>query len=123
MKINMRTSGAPLVALLLGFLAPAMTLADLPREIARRVSPSFEEFCRAIAAAMFNLGVMYFRGRGVTQDDAESYVWLSLAAAFGDETAREARDIVAERLTAETRLAAQKRAAQCYKTLAKPVEK
>jgi S1-C subfamily serine protease len=36
----MRASGAPLVALLLSFLTPAMALADTPREIAKRVSPS-----------------------------------------------------------------------------------
>lgn len=40
MKTNMRASGAPLVALLLGLLTPAIALADTPREIAKRVSPS-----------------------------------------------------------------------------------
>ena len=40
MKTNMRASGAPLVALLLSFLTPAMALADTPREIAKRISPS-----------------------------------------------------------------------------------
>lgn len=40
MKTNMRASGAPLVALLLSFLTPVMALADTPRDIAKRVSPS-----------------------------------------------------------------------------------
>jgi tetratricopeptide (TPR) repeat protein len=41
------------------------------------------------AAAMNNLGVMYERGRGVTQDDGEAVRWYRKAAEAGDETARE----------------------------------
>lgn len=40
MKTNMRALGAPLFALLIGLLMPAIVLADTPREIAKRVSPS-----------------------------------------------------------------------------------
>ena len=46
------------------------------------------------AAAQFNLGVMYNNGRGVPRDYARAYMWFSLAAASGDQTAQEYRDML-----------------------------
>lgn len=39
------------------------------------------------ASAQFNLGQMYFLGRGVSQDYAEALNWFTLAAKQGDTTA------------------------------------
>jgi TPR repeat protein len=69
---------------------------------------------RGEAAAQFNLGVMYNNGSGVPKDYASAYMWFSLAAARGDQTAAEYRDAVeksmspaqiaeAQRLTREWR--------------------
>ena len=51
------------------------------------------------ARAQFSLGVIYNNGRGVAQDYVRAYMWLSLAAARGDQTAAEYLDIVARDLT------------------------
>ena len=49
------------------------------------------------ANAQNNLGLMYRNGRGVPQDYVSAHMWLNLAAATGDEDARKARDIGANR--------------------------
>jgi len=59
---------------------------------------------RALAAqghaeAQYNLGVMYYRGYGVTKDNVQAYMWLNLAAMRGLETARTLRDRLAEKMT------------------------
>ncbi len=51
------------------------------------------------ALAQYNLGVMYFMGRGVPQDDVQARMWLNLAAAQGHEPARKYRDRLAEVMT------------------------
>jgi TPR repeat protein len=51
------------------------------------------------ADAQFNLGLMYRDGRGVPQDDAAAYMWLTLATAQGDKKAKEIRDNLAKRMT------------------------
>ena len=51
------------------------------------------------ALAQYNLGVMYFMGRGVPQDVVQAHLWLNLAAAQGHELARKFRDLLAERMT------------------------
>jgi TPR repeat protein len=50
-------------------------------------------------AAQYNLGDMYAYGIGVPENDVETYVWFSVAAAQEQENARSSRDIVSERLT------------------------
>lgn len=50
-------------------------------------------------AAMANLGIMIFEGRGVLQDYVEGYKWLSLAAVGGLPGAVRMRDALAERMT------------------------
>ncbi len=51
------------------------------------------------ARAQYNLGVMYFMGRGVPQDDVQAHMWLNLAAKQGIERARKARDELAKKMT------------------------
>ena len=51
------------------------------------------------ASAQFNLGIMYSEGKGVTHDHIQAHMWFNLAAARGEEKARENRDIVAKQMT------------------------
>ena len=54
------------------------------------------------AGAMYNLGLIYLAGRGVTQDEIQAYKWFTLAqAAAGEErdSALGALTALAERLT------------------------
>jgi TPR repeat protein len=64
------------------------------------------------ASAQYNLGIMYYRGHGVSQEYIQSFFWFSLAAlrASGDEykQASDARDRAAKRLTPEKLMEAQR---------------
>ncbi len=52
------------------------------------------------ALAQSQLGVMYGNGRGVPQDYVQAHLWFNLSAAHGnDDTARENRELVAEKMT------------------------
>ena len=42
---------------------------------------------------------MYGKGEGVTQELVQAHMWLNLAAAQGDETARKNRDKLANEMT------------------------
>lgn len=55
------------------------------------------------ARAQFHLGALYFEGRLGPPDPAEAYLWLSRAAAGGQQAARPLRDRVAEALPPERR--------------------
>ena len=69
---------------------------------------------QGIATAQYNLGVAYNTGRGVPQDYVEAHMWYNLAATQLSGEKRdgsvEARDAVAERMTAEQIAEAQRRA-------------
>jgi hypothetical protein len=54
---------------------------------------------RGYALAQYNLGRMYYFGKGVPQDYVEGHLWWNLAAAQGDEDAAKNRDIVARLMT------------------------
>lgn len=61
---------------------------------------------RGVAAAQFNLGMLYAQGDGVPQDYVQAHMWFSLAALHfppGPDraTAEENRDWVAARMTPE----------------------
>lgn len=45
-----------------------------------------------LAIGQFNLGEFYANGTGVARDIVQSYFWLSLAAAKGDDAAAMRRD-------------------------------
>ena len=110
-----RLALAGMVALLVG----AAPLA----QIAEGAQDDFIESLRTRAnagdaEAQFNLGVMYFNGEGVPQDDGEAYKWLNLAATYADASDRdrvaEFRDDAAKRLTPEQRADAQRRAREFF---------
>ena len=44
------------------------------------------------ARAQYNLGLMYYNGRGVIKDPVLAHMWFNIAGANGDETARTSRD-------------------------------
>jgi len=72
------------------------------------------------ASAQFNLGLMYYTGRGVPQDSVEAYMWFNLVAATAPNPDRrklavEARDYVAARMTPAQIAEAQKRAREWKK--------
>ena len=58
--------------------------------------------------SQFNLGVLYGRGLGGTQDLAQSWLWFSLAARQGDTDAAHKRDEVAIRMDGKAMGAAKK---------------
>ena len=51
------------------------------------------------AKAQFFLGFMYLSGQGVPQDYVQAHLWFNIAAAHGNKIAREARDIIADKMT------------------------
>ncbi|MEI6557589.1 MAG: hypothetical protein WCO00_04220 [Rhodospirillaceae bacterium] len=49
--------------------------------------------------AQTNLGILYARGQGVSQDFVRAYMWLSLAASYGNSEGARYRDIVVGHMT------------------------
>ncbi|MDB4654665.1 hypothetical protein OAE40_02680, partial [Rubripirellula sp.] len=62
--------------------------------------------------AQCKLGMMYDNGHGVAQDDAEAYVWFSVAAAGGDAEAFKLREATARELNDGEIVAASERATE-----------
>jgi len=62
--------------------------------------------------AQDNLGVMYAKGRGLPKDDVTANMWFIIAAAGGNRTATQNREITEKTMTAAQILAAQKLARQ-----------
>ncbi len=58
--------------------------------------------------AQYWLGIMYFEGKGVPQDDVRAYLWLGLAADQDNRAAGIGRDSVARRMSAERRAQAER---------------
>ena len=68
----------------------------------------FDELAEAgDADAQYMLGRMYAQGQGTLQDFVQAYQWYNLAAAQGQRFASAARDVLAERMTAEQVASAQ----------------
>ena len=61
---------------------------------------------RGLRDSQYNLAVLYARGLGAEQNLAEAYRWFALAAIQGDPDAAKKRDDVANRLDAQTLIAA-----------------
>ncbi len=61
---------------------------------------------RGLRDSQFNLAVLYARGLGAEQNLTEAYRWFALAAIQGDPDAAKKRDDVANRLDAQTLIAA-----------------
>ena len=51
--------------------------------------------------AQYALGLMYAEGRGLKQDEIESYYWLTRAIDQGDQDAKLLRDILQQSMTLE----------------------
>ena len=51
------------------------------------------------AGVQVNVGGMYDKGQGVTQDNIAAHMWFNLATAPGDEISRQERDRVAKMMT------------------------
>ena len=71
---------------------------------------------QGIATAQTNLGVKYAQGEGVPEDDTLAHMWFNLAGASGHKKAREARDVVAQRMTPAQRAQAQRLAREWVQT-------
>lgn len=70
--------------------------------------------------AQQDLGLMYAKGQGVKKNDIKAYVWSSLAAAQGEESAAKHRDVLAERFTPDQLRQAQTLAAELQASIHKP---
>ena len=66
--------------------------------------------------AHFGLGWMYYNGEGVPENNVRAYVWYSVAAAQGNETARANKDIISETLTPEQLARGQDMASRCFES-------
>ena len=51
------------------------------------------------AIAQYNLGVMYYNGHGVEQNNVTAYAWLNIAAANGDQNAKNGKSVLAKKMT------------------------
>ena len=60
------------------------------------------------ADALYLLGVAYRDGEGVPEDFVQAYKWWNLAAASGDTSAVKNKNIVAEKMTKEQIVEAQR---------------
>ena len=54
-----------------------------------------------VNSAQYSLGFMYDNGYGVSEDDVRAFMWLSLAAAQGNEKAEKAEGELRESMTPE----------------------
>ncbi len=66
--------------------------------------------------AQLNLGLAYADGLGVPGDHVRAHLWLNLASTRGDDDAREARDELTEKMTAEQIAEAQHLAREWWET-------
>ena len=112
----MKTSLLLLVGMFL-FASAAPVWAD---DHAASVSSLRNRAAQGDAAAQFNLGLMYYTGRGVPQDSVAAYLWFDLVAATTPHPDRrklavDARDYVAARMTPAQIAEAQKRAREWKK--------
>jgi uncharacterized protein len=73
------------------------------------VSPAADQ---GRAEAQFFLGNMYVKGQGVPEDYVFAHMWFTLAAAKGDEGAKEGRNMLAEHMTAAQIAEAQRLASE-----------
>ena len=88
------------VAVLVALAVGAPVQAQTPEIDALRVRAE-----AGVAAAQYNLGNMYETGEGVPQDHVQAHMWYNLVAARNTgelrEQAVEARDLIADELTAD----------------------
>jgi TPR repeat protein len=85
---------------------------DLPQNFSEALKWLQRAADQQEAYAQYFLGSMYFKGEGVPRDLVTSYMWFSLAAAQGDDTATKARDRLAAHMTPAQIAEAKKRASE-----------
>jgi TPR repeat protein len=74
------------------------------------------------AYAQLNLGGMYMNGKGVPQDNVESYAWLNISATQAEKYASKHRDSVAKKLSPEALAKAQELSKEYYKKYVEPFQ-
>ena len=70
---------------------------------------------QGVAKAQFDLGVMYYKGRGVPQDFVYAHIWFNVAASQGHENGANNRDLLAKEMTPSQIAKAQELARECVK--------
>ena len=65
------------------------------------------------ADAQYNLGSMYFKGQGTTQDYVRAHMWWNIAASKGIDEAQRSRDKVEKKMTSSDISKAQDLAREC----------
>jgi len=75
------------------------------------------QVCRrpGYASAQTNLGVMYYKNRGVLQDNVYAHMWGSIGASNGSENGGKLRDMTAKQMTPAAISTAQKLSRECAK--------
>ena len=92
-------AGDPVAQFLLGYLLASQATANSDYRSAAQLFRAAAD--KGLPAAMANLGVLTFEGKGVLQDFVEGYGWLTLAASGGSPGAIDLRDRLGERMTPE----------------------
>jgi TPR repeat protein len=87
----------------------------VPQDYAQAVEWYRKAAEQGYASAQFNLALSYYKGEGVIQDNVYAHMWVNIAASLGYERGPKARDIIAEKMTAEQIAEAQKLARECVK--------
>jgi len=103
-----------------GSLGYAFTVGrGVPQDNAEAVKWYRLAAAQGLAIAQFNLGSMYAKGTGVPKDNAEAVKWYRLAAAQGDADAVKNKNLLAEKMTKEQIMEAQ-RLSTAFKPTKKP---
>ncbi len=68
------------------------------------------------ASAQYNLGIMYYEGRGISRHHIYSYMWLSLAKTNGEARAQESLDFLRGQIASEDISKAQALSAKCWES-------
>ena len=106
------SAGDPTAEFLLGYIRASAATSGADYLEAVRLFESAA--AKGSAAAMANLGILMFEGRGALQDYVAGYMWLSLAATSGFPGAAETRDELARRMTPDQINAANAAAEQAW---------
>ncbi len=85
----------------------------VPRDYAQAANLFRLAARQGYALAQTNLGALYSKGLGVTENSYKGYLWSIIAAAAGDDQAMVNRDVTAGRLSTAERSAAERQAAAC----------
>ena len=84
------------------------TVRGSPRTTPRRSAGTGLAAEQGKTPAQLNLGVMYYNGEGVPEDTVNAYAWCSIAAAQGDTSAKELKELVTGRMVRSQIAEAQK---------------